>query len=170
MSAGGAEDLCVSIDVSVAPAVAFRVFTEQVDRWWKHGPRYRMVSLPLLRFEPGVGGRLLATDPDGARLHELGRISVWRPGERLVFGWRLPGFAAGQDTEVEVRFEPVSGGTRIVLEHRGWETLPAAHPVRHGFTGREFVLYRGAWWAALLESLTRHIATRPIDRRTDHGE
>jgi hypothetical protein len=29
-------------------------------------------------------------------------------------------------TEVEVRFEPIYGGTRVVLEHRGWDALPPA--------------------------------------------
>jgi ketosteroid isomerase-like protein len=65
-----------------------------------------------MRFEPGVGGRLLL---DGTR--EVGRISVWEPGPRLAFSYGPPGSA--ERTEVDVRFETTNEGTRVVLTHRG---------------------------------------------------
>lgn len=51
----------VTTVVAVDPETAFSVFTERVDAWWKHGPRFRtgVRGASSMRFEPGVGGRLL---------------------------------------------------------------------------------------------------------------
>ena len=40
---------------------AFEVFTEDVDSWWLRGPAFRVDARRegVLRFEPGVGGRLV---------------------------------------------------------------------------------------------------------------
>ena len=71
-----------------------------------------------LSFEPGEGGRLIETLASG-KVFEIGKITVWAPPTRLVFGWRQATFQADQDTEVEVRFEPVGAETRVTVEHRG---------------------------------------------------
>jgi uncharacterized protein YndB with AHSA1/START domain len=47
---------------------------------------------------------------------------VWEPGERLVLDFFL--HDGGHVTEVEVSFAPVDSGTRVTLEHRGWDRLP----------------------------------------------
>jgi uncharacterized glyoxalase superfamily protein PhnB len=61
-----------------------------------------------MRCEPGVGGRLLELySEDGADALELGRITHWQPGELLAF------HSSVDDVAIEVRFEPVSGGTRV---------------------------------------------------------
>jgi hypothetical protein len=116
-----------SVEVNLDPAAAFAVFTEEIGRWWRPGPinwnhSRRAVGV---RIEPGVGGRWLELEDEaGDDGFECGRITVWEPGVRFVFLYR----DAGHDidgTEVEVRFEPVEGGTRVTLEHRGWEKLAA---------------------------------------------
>jgi uncharacterized protein YndB with AHSA1/START domain len=151
----------VTISVAVEPAVAFRVFTEDIDLWWKHGPAYRIGGRRpgALRFEPGLGGRLLETfeTAAGERVHETGRITSWEPPTRLVFDWRGVNFAAHERTEVEVRFEPAGDGTRVVLVHRGFAALRPDHPVRHGKEPAAFVADLGMWWAELLGSLRRHV-------------
>ena len=86
----------------------------------------------MLSFEPGRAGRLIETLPSG-KVFEIGRIRAWEPPDRLVFGWRQATFAPDQATEVEVRFEPVGDETRVTVEHRGWDSVPAAHVARHGF-------------------------------------
>jgi uncharacterized protein YndB with AHSA1/START domain len=144
----------VSIRLKVAPAVAFDLFTRNVDDWWRKGPKYRMGPGGHLRFEPGEGGRLVEIfDETAGDLFEIGRILVWRPGERLVFEWRLPNFTAGQVTEVDIGFTAVQDGTRLTLEHRGWNTLPADHPARHGMEDRRFLLINGRWWEDQFEAL-----------------
>jgi hypothetical protein len=55
----------------------------------------------------------------------MGRVTVWEPAKRLAFVYRSVHLPGGLQTEVEVRFEPVGDGTRVTLEHRGLEALPA---------------------------------------------
>jgi len=120
----------VSVDVSVRPQAAFEIFTAEIDRWWRPGPinwydAYRAVST---RFEPGVGGRWLELyDESGTDVKEIARITAWEPGARLVLTY-CDGDVDG--TEVEIRFEPVGERTRVTLEHRGWERMPAARAER----------------------------------------
>jgi len=114
----------VTVTVRVDPATAFAVFTEEIDRWYRRGLAGMSGHEPAttLRFEPGVGGRLLEV---GAEVPgddvERGRLTVWEPGERLVFVDR-------RGTEVDVTFTATSDDdgpvTRVVLEHRGLDRLP----------------------------------------------
>ena len=69
-----------------------------------------------------------------------------------MFGWRQATFAPSQDTEVEVRFEPVGEETRVTVEHTGWDSVPAAHVARHGFPDALFLTRHGEWWQTLLAS------------------
>ncbi|HET7855440.1 MAG TPA: VOC family protein [Gaiellaceae bacterium] len=96
-----------SVDVKVEPLAAFTAFTDEIDSWWVRGPinffdSGRAVGM---RIEPGVGGRVLEVY-DGDAL-ELGEITAWEPGERLAYRSRV------DDTEVDVRFEAIEGGTRV---------------------------------------------------------
>ena len=85
-------------------------------------------------------------------------MRVWSPPSRLVFSWRQATFAAGQDTEVEVRFEAVGDETRITVEHRGWDTVPIAHVARHGLPDTVFLRRHAEWWRDLLSALDAAIA------------
>jgi len=139
--------IMVSIRLKVPPAAAFDLFTNRVDDWWRRGPKYRMGPGGRLRFEPGEGGRLVEIyDEAAGDLFEIGRMLVWRPGERLVFEWRQPNFTPDQVTEVDIGFTQVAEGTRLTLEHRGWDALPADHPARHGMEDRRFLLIHARWW------------------------
>src|ERR687891_265011 len=104
-----ADGVRVSLDVAVEPAVAFEVFTTELDAWWGRGPRFRFVPpyAGSMRLEPGLGGRLLHVVKEAGRIFEGGRIEAWEPPSRLAFTWRLANFRPGQITRVEVRFEPV---------------------------------------------------------------
>ncbi|MCP3100710.1 SRPBCC domain-containing protein [Myxococcus sp. K15C18031901] len=137
----------VTTFIRVAPDVAFTVFTEETDLWWRRGVRFRGSASPrsVVRFEGGAGGRLVEEDAEGA--FEIGRVLQWEPGARLRFEWRGRNFAPGEKTEVDVRFEQAPGGTRVVLEHKGWEALRPDHPVRHARPVSEFLAMMGLWWA-----------------------
>lgn len=120
-----------TIEVAVDPQRAFDAFTSQIGAWWRRGTPYwnqpeRSVEM---RFEPaGPGGRLVEVEDraTGAGM-EIGRVREWRPGERLTFGWRQLGWGEGEQTEVDVRFEPTpSGGTRVTVSHAGWERVASA--------------------------------------------
>ena len=88
----------------------------------------------------------------------IGRVTQWTPGQRLVLNWWLPSFADAESTEVDVRFEPVDGGTRVSVEHRGWSALRADHPARHGQHGRDYEYMKASLWAENLGSLRQYIA------------
>jgi uncharacterized protein YndB with AHSA1/START domain len=139
----------------------FAAFTAETDLWWRRGPRFRFAGKRrgTLSFEPGVGGRLFeAFSDDPGDVVEVGRVLAWDPGARLVVEWRLTNFAPGERTEVEVSFEPVDGGTRVTVEHRGWSTLRADHPARHGETPSAHVARIGIWWGDLMSALRAHVS------------
>jgi hypothetical protein len=53
----------------------------------------------------------------------------------VTFSWH-PGRDPDTAQEVEVRFEPAEGGTRVELIHRGWEVLgPEAEQLREDYEG-----------------------------------
>lgn len=146
----------VAITLAVPPDEAFRLFTEEVDQWWQRGPKFRFRPRAQGRmcFEPGEGGRLIEIYDEEARdIYEIGRILVWEPGVRLVFEWRGPNFSKGEVTEVDIRFRAHAEGTRIVLEHRGWEVLPSDHPARHSLANTPFLGIRAGWWQEQLTAL-----------------
>lgn len=103
----------VDVEVSVEPAAAFRIFTEEIDLWWVRGPAnfYDGAHARGMRFEPGVGGRLLQVN-DGTADRALGRVIAWEPGARLAY-------ETDEGATVEVRFERAGQGTRVSVEQHG---------------------------------------------------
>jgi uncharacterized protein YndB with AHSA1/START domain len=142
----------VALRVAVGPDRAFEAFTREIGEWWSSNALFRFTPREpgVLSFEPGEGGRLVETLPSG-KVFEIGRVSVWSPPTRLVFGWRQATFAPDQATEVEVRFEPVGDETRVTVEHSGWDSVPAAHVARHGFPDQVFLERHARWWQVLLQ-------------------
>jgi activator of HSP90 ATPase len=151
----------VALRVPGTPERAFRVFTDDIGLWWRPNPLFQVMPRGpgVLAFEPADAGtprRLVERREDGA-MFVIGEVSVWRPGERLVFGWRQAGFAADQHTEVEVRFEAAQDQTRVTVEHRGWDSVPANHAARHRFPETVFSLRLAEWWRDLLAAMAEHV-------------
>ena len=99
-----------TVEVAVEPMSAFVAFTDEIDFWWVRGPINFFDSgrAVAMRIEPGIGGRVLEIYDDArADALELGRITHWQPGVRLAYR------SAVDDTEVDVRFDEVEGGTRV---------------------------------------------------------
>ena len=103
------------VTVGVDPATAFAAFTDRIGEWWPL-ETHSIAKTGSVAF---AGERLVETGPGGEE-HEWGRVRVWEPPARLVFSWHL-GRGEDQATEVEVSFAAVAEGTRLALEHRGWE-------------------------------------------------
>lgn len=143
----------VAIRVPADPERTFKAFTEEIALWWRPNGLFQITPRGdgVLAFEPGVDGRLYTTLPNGKE-YEIGRISVWEPGKRLVFTWRQASFTAEQSTEVEVLFTPVGDETRVSVEHRAWDTIPQGHVARHGFPEQYTLLRAGDWWRGSLEA------------------
>jgi uncharacterized protein YndB with AHSA1/START domain len=149
----------VSVAVAVAPAQAFDIFTAQIDQWWRRGLKFRHSASRsgLLRIEPHVGGRLFESfDRDGtAHVIEVGQVRVWEPPRSLKFTWRNANFAANEQTDVEVEFEPTGSGTLVTVTHSGLSALRTDHPARHGLQGADFARMIGLWWGEQMTSLRR---------------
>jgi len=133
-----------SLSVSLTPAVAFRLFTEGIDRWWPRATH--SVSLERTRqvvFEDRVGGAVYEVRDDGARF-EWGRVLAWDPPQGVRFSW-YPGRDEATRQQVDVHFAPEGTGTRVTLVHGGWETLgERGSEVRGGYdTGWDLVLGEG---------------------------
>lgn len=152
----------VSVVVHVDPARAFRLFTEEIDQWWRRGLKYRVAGKRqgIIALEPRVGGRLFESfDADGeTRVVESGRVTAWEPPARLVFEWRAVNFAPPESTEVEVLFEKDGTSTRVTVTHRGWSKIRPDHPARHALAPTAFLRMMGLWWADLMSSAREHAA------------
>ena len=146
------ERVVVSTFVAVKPDAAFEIFTRDIDLWWRRTPRYRRMleQAGTLAFEGTPPERLV--EQGGASVTVLGRVLAWEAGKRLVFEWQAGELADALHSEVEVRFEPLRGGTRVTLEHRGLDQLPVNHPARRGLTGEAFGAMFGYFWADALAS------------------
>ena len=158
----------VAIRVDASPLRAFQCFTGDIGAWWRPNPLFRLTPKGdgVLRFEPGEGGRLFTTLPDGSEF-EIGRIEVWKPGEELALTWRQASFAPDQATHLSVRFEAVGDGARVTVEHRGWDTIPAEHAARHGFELMLFQRRQAEHWQVLLAGLKEATEAMHLDKYSD---
>ena len=111
-----------SVFLRVAPDVAFRRFTAEVGKWWPRRTHSlggeNVVDVVM---EGRTGGRFFERQADGSEI-QWGWVIAWEPPTRIVLAWHV-GQAPSDDQQVEVRFVAHDGGTRVDLEHRGWEKL-----------------------------------------------
>lgn len=120
-----ARSVSSQVTVGVDAQTAFGVFTDEIDLWWVRGPINFHDSARATghRIESGVGGRLLELyRADGSDALETGRITAWRPGELLAWDSSI------DDVKIEVRFQPVAGGTQVTVI----ATIPAGSTERGG--------------------------------------
>jgi len=115
------EPLRLDLDVACPVGHAFTVWTAGIGTWWPAdhtvtGERGLRVVL-----EGRVGGRIYERTPAGAE-HDWGEVTTWEPPSRLAYRWFLRADRADA-TDVEIRFVPTGEGTRVEIEHRGWERL-----------------------------------------------
>jgi uncharacterized protein YndB with AHSA1/START domain len=111
---------------------AFDVFTSEIGAWWPlptHGLFGDKSASVAFRDQ-----RLIERSVDGSEV-TWGEVLAWEPSRRLVIAWH-PGGDCSQASEVEVVFEPDGDGTRVIIEHRGWEIFgEAATERRLGYVG-----------------------------------
>jgi hypothetical protein len=122
----------VAVEVEVDPAAAFDMFTRDIAAWWRADRSLWGDTGGELRFEDG-----LLKQGDA----EIGRVRTWEPGPRLAFSYGPPGVDPAERSDVEVRFEAVRTGTRVVVRHGGFEKTN---------------------WAGLLAGFARHSLERML--------
>lgn len=151
-----ASRVMIALRVKATPLRAFEAFTAEIGQWWK--PNDLFAFTPRA---PGVlsfdGAERLIETREGGKVFEIGRVTVWDPGARLVFGWRQAAFTPDMATEVEVLFEAVGEETRVTVNHVGWDSVPTEHVAKHRFPEAVFLARHGEWWRVLLVSLREHL-------------
>ncbi|HEY2891163.1 MAG TPA: SRPBCC family protein [Dongiaceae bacterium] len=111
-----------TLTVPLSPEKAFRLFTAGIATWWPlatHSVGESKAETVIM--ESRAGGRFYERAGDGS-IAIWGEVRVWDPPRRLVYSWH-PGRGAATAQEVELRFAREGKGTRVQLEHRGWEVL-----------------------------------------------
>jgi uncharacterized protein YndB with AHSA1/START domain len=137
-----------SVTVPLAPEQAFEVFVDRFDTWWPHEGTHSLGEVESLVLEPRQEGRWGEQAPDGS-FQPWGRVLAVERPNRILFAWQLtPDFGYDPDpalqTEVEVTFVPEGDGTRVTLEHRGFEVWG-----EKGATMRDSVSSEGGWHGLL---------------------
>jgi uncharacterized protein YndB with AHSA1/START domain len=107
-----------AITVEASVETAFDTFTRGMATWWPSGSHRVFEDGSTVVFEGRAGGRLYEQAPDGAEA-DWADVIDWDPPHRVLLRWRVN--PKRGPTEVEVRFTPENGGTRVELEHRGWD-------------------------------------------------
>jgi uncharacterized protein YndB with AHSA1/START domain len=162
-SAPPGDKAVVSVLVKVEPAEAFRIFTQEIDGWWRGGLKYRIgKQRSVVHLEPKLGGRLFESfeTSAGPKTKQTGSVTCFEPPARLVLEWRAVNFAPDEKTQVEVLFQPSASGTLVTVTHSGWSRIRPDHPARHGADTAKFLSDMGMWWADLMTSLRE---------RAEHG-
>lgn len=116
-----------SVDLALKPQQAFDMFTREMHLWFQNTPySWNDPSRAKgIRFEPGPGGRIVEIwDEATGEGYDWGRVLEWEEGRRFVLAYQCMFLPPGAQTEIEVRFEPAGQGTRVTLEHRGFDKLP----------------------------------------------
>ncbi len=136
-----ARSVSAEVEVAVDAPTAFGAFTREMNFWWVRGPInfFDAARAVAITCEPGVGGRLLEVyDEAAGDALELGRITVWQPGERL--SWQ----SSVDDVVIDVRFDPTDSGTLVRVN----ASIPAGGEDRGGTSWVRVVPpWFGAWCA-----------------------
>ncbi len=101
-------DIRTSIDLTLNRSSAFDAIIDEL-------------SAGLLRlgmkFQAGGDGRIMEGDV------QVGRVVRWQPPDEIALEWHAANWDPADLTSVELRFEPIESGTRVILENRGWGSL-----------------------------------------------
>jgi uncharacterized protein YndB with AHSA1/START domain len=134
------EPINARVSVRRSPEDAFRIFTRDMGSWWPlqgfsmaedayEGSGVKAESIVV---EEREGGRVYEVMSDGTE-GTWATILAWDPPRRLVLAWK-PNLTDNPPTELEITFTLEESGTRVDLEHRGWERLGAlATEARAGY-------------------------------------
>ena len=131
-----------TIKVDCAVEEAFRIFTADAVSWWPVESHSIYETVREIVFEERAGGEVYEVSASGEKGY-WATVLEWNPPGRLVLAWNILN-ADGSPTEVDVRFLPEGEGTRVELEHRGWEGLGEGGATKRDNydTGWDFVLGR----------------------------
>jgi len=92
-----------AISVARPPEVAFRVFTEEIGKWWplEEGFSFGRERAKDIFIEGRVGGRFFERFTDGTEF-DVGRVTAFQPPHTVTLTWKAPDWEGL--TEIEIRF------------------------------------------------------------------
>ncbi|MEI2776976.1 MAG: SRPBCC domain-containing protein [Tetrasphaera sp.] len=125
--------------VGIPPDRAFDAFVHHLGAWWPLTTHGAFGSDGTVALE---GEEIIETALDGRRC-VWAEVTAYEPPNRLVLQWH-PGREPEEASEVEVSFTAVAGGTRVDVEHRGWERFGESAMLRRAVYARP-----GAWGSVL---------------------
>ena len=107
-----------TVTVPLPVEKAFSLFTAGINTWWP----FEEHSIGGEKTESATfdvdAKRVYERDSDGSE-RDWADIMAWEPPNRFLLNWRVN--PARPNTELEVSFSAEGDGTRVELEHRGWE-------------------------------------------------
>lgn len=112
--------LLAMIDIAAPPERVFRAVTsEELTRWWGSEDTYRTTKWSG---EVRVGGswRTEGVGNDGKPFAVQGEFLEVEPPHKLVQTWQPDWDPRRSITTITWRFEPLEGGTRVVVRHDGF--------------------------------------------------
>ena len=127
---------------------AFRVFTQNMGRWWPATHHVGAQPFRDIVIEPKTGGRWYEIDTQDQE-GQWGHVLAWEPPQRVVLSWHLDAsFTYHTDlartSEIDIRFHPEEQNrTRIEFEHR--------HIERHGAGHEKLRDVLDGGWVSILE-------------------
>ncbi len=115
------EPLIVEFTVAKPVEHAFDMWVNRPSLWWPKSHTVNKTDDLAVVFEAHSGGRIYERTGDG-READWGLVTTWEPPHRVAYSWHLF-FDPAEATNVEVTFAKTDEGTRVRIEHAGWERL-----------------------------------------------
>jgi ubiquinone/menaquinone biosynthesis C-methylase UbiE len=94
----------LALEVGSDPAVAFGLLVDELTA---------ALARIGIEFDAGEEGRILESG------FEVGRVVTWEPNHALL-RWRAAEWDPDDETELEIRSEPIGEVARLTIEHRGF--------------------------------------------------
>ena len=141
--------LRIAFDLDCSPDHAFETWTRKATAWWPPEHTVSHERGASIVFEPRVGGRIFERTTRGEEI-EWGQIVEWDPPRSLRYVWHIATDPANA-TDVVIAFRHAPRGTRVEIEHGGWDRL--------GEIGQAWRDTNQAGWDGVLPAYTEAVRT-----------